>query len=457
MKSNNERRTAMNTIPILANFLSINSEDIEELNTITNDDGNIILIKLKKKECYCPHCHSSSIRFKEYRHREIKHALFLGKQTTFILLNRKYRCNACNKTFMEPNTFAPKRSKTSYETIRVVLSAASKYNATWKEIGEKAHISDTAAIDIFDRYVNIKRLSLPKVLSIDECYNKHQFSKPYSCIFFDFLQTKIVDVIEDRSKHNLFVYLSKLTKEERNNVQYVVIDMWEPYLDTAQRFFPNAKVAIDSFHVIEQMGAALDKVRRRILNGYSKGTIEYYLLKKWNKTLFKDYHIWDEKFKVKGLGNGYFNFYQIQKMIVKINEDLFIAQRFYSMYKHLNLLTTYEGAETMLDKVINDKEIIKVPEFIPIIQMLITWKEWIINSFIIVDGRRLSNGPIEGFNSNFKKMMTVANGLYSFERFRNKLMFCYNKPNTLVPVKERIRKRPRKKRGPYKKPRNCDF
>ena len=80
---------------------------------------------------------------------------------------------------MEPNIFAPKRSRVSYETIRVVLEAVSKYNITWKEIGEKAHVSDTAAIDIFDRFVNLSRGTLPRVLSIDECYNKHQFQKPY--------------------------------------------------------------------------------------------------------------------------------------------------------------------------------------------------------------------------------------------------------------------------------------
>ncbi len=50
--------------------------------------------------------------------------------------------------------------------------------------------------------------------------------------------------------------------------------------------------------------------------------------------------------------------------------------------------------------------------------------------------------------------MSVANGLYSFARFRNRLMYCYNKPNCLAPVKEKIKKRPRGKRGAYKKPGN---
>ena len=116
--------------------------------------------------------------------------------------------------------------------------------------------------------------------------------------------------------------------------------------------------------------------------------------------------------------------------------------------------TVFNEDKTMIDSFINHKDILKVKEFIPIIQMLINWKEYIINSFNIVDGRRISNGPIEGFNSNFKKMMNVANGLYNFARFRNRLMYCYNKPNCFSPVKEVIKKRLRGKRGSYKKPGN---
>ena len=444
----------MINISSLANFLSIDSKEIDDIVSITNDKENIITLTLKKKECFCPNCKSTHFRLKEYRYRRIKHSLFLNKPTIFILKSRKNKCLECNKTFMEPNAFAPRNSRVSYETIHTVLETAKAYNSTWKEIGTRAHVSDETAMNIFDRYVNPPRGKMPKVLSIDECYNKHQFNKPYSCIFFDFLASKIIDVIEDRSKINLGRYLSKISREERLNVKYVVIDMWEPYLDIASIYFPDATIAIDSFHVLKEMGFALDKVRRRIMNGYQKGSEEYYLLKKWNDLLYNDQKSWDEKIKIKGLGNRWYNKYQLQQKMLNIHPDLKIAQEFYIQYKRHNQATNIEAASEMIDYFINYKDIIRVNEFIAIIQMLINWKEYIINSFNIVDGRRISNGPIEGFNSNFKKMMNVANGLYSFQRFRNRLMYCYNKPNCLSPVKEKIKKRPRGKRGAYKKPGN---
>ena len=441
----------MINISSLANFLSMNAKEIDDISSVTTENGNFITITLKKKECLCPNCHEAHYELKEYYKRKIKHALFLNTPTTFLLKNRRYRCLECGKTFVENNNLAPKKSRVSYETIYTVLEAAREWNATWKSIGKRGHVSDETAINIFDRYVNPPRGKMPKVLSIDECYNKHQFNKPYSCILFDFLDSKIIDVIEDRSKVNLGRYLSKISREERLNVKYVVIDMWEPYLDVASIYFPDAIVAIDSFHVLKEMGFALDKVRRRIMSGYQKGSEEYYLLKKWNDLLYNDQKSYGEKMKIKGLGNRWYNKYQLQQKTLAIHPDLKIAQEFYILYKRQNQITNIEGAEKMLDGFINFKDAISVQELVPIIQMLINWKEYIINSFNIVDGRRISNGPIEGFNSNFKKMMNVANGLYSFPRFRNRLMYCYNKPNCLSPAKERIKKRPRGKRGPYKK------
>lgn len=442
----------MITISSLATFLSINADDIKEITPIKCNGNDIIFITLKRKETTCPCCSSRKVELKEYKKRKIKHALFLGNATTFVLKYRRFKCLECGKTFSESNNFAPKKSRVSYETIRVVLKQCKNYASTWRQIGEIAHISDTAVVNIFDRYVNPARGTLPRILCMDECYNKHQFSKPYSCILFDFLKPEIIDIFEDRSKLNLARYFGKMSEAERSNVEYAIIDMWEPYLDIALRYFPNVTVAVDSFHVIKNIGAALDKVRRRVMRRYKSKDIEYKLLKKFNFTLFKEYRMWDEKFKVKILGNKWYNCHQIREMILKIDPELRQAYDYYSLYKLKNKMTSYEKAGEMLDYFINDESILNVNEFVSVVSMLQTWKTWIINSFIYVDGRRLSNGPIEGFNSNFKKVMHVANGLFTFMRLRNRLMYCYNKLECFTPVKIKIAKPGRKKRGQYKKP-----
>lgn len=56
--------------------------------------------------------------------------------------------------------------------------------------------------------------------------------------------------------------------------------------------------------------------------------------------------------------------------------------------------------------------------------MLERWFPEIINFFIVVDGLRMSNGPMESLNSRIKRI--IDNG-FGFSRFRNKVMYSLNK------------------------------
>ena len=437
----------------MANFLSIDETIIEDIKVITTLNNVIIYIILKRKECSCPNCSSLKVELKEYKIKRFNHSFFLGKETTFFHKYRRFRCLKCGKTFSETSPFTPKKGKESFETIRLILDYARSYTRTWKDIAKLAHTSDTTAINIFDRYVNPPRGNLSRVICIDECYNKHQFSKAYSAVFFNFLDRKLLDVIDGRDKGNLIRYFSKISKEERYNVEYIVTDMWESYLDVASILFPHAIVAIDSFHVIKEIGSALDLVRRRIMRRYKKGTKEYYLLKKWHKVIYNVQDPFDKKQKVKGYDNKWINAYDIQQLILKLDDELAYAQHYYMLYRYHNEHSSKEEFTKRIEMFIGDSNIIKIEEFIPIVNMLSNWKPWILNSFIKVDGIRLSNGPIEGFNSFFKRLLYVSNGISTYQRFRNRLMFCYNKIDHISRATP-FKKPKRGKRGPYKKSSN---
>ncbi|HHX81144.1 MAG TPA: transposase [Acholeplasmataceae bacterium] len=60
------------------------------------------------------------------------------------------------------------------------------------------------------------------------------------------------------------------------------------------------------------------------------------------------------------------------------------------------------------------------------------WRTEIINSFIRIGNRRLSNSAIEGVNSRIKTIIKNANGYNNFKRLRNKIIFSINKN---VPIK----------------------
>ena len=66
--------------------------------------------------------------------------------------------------------------------------------------------------------------------------------------------------------------------------------MWELYKAIAEVYFKNATIFVDPFHVMKHVIAALDKVRLDVMRKYKKNSNEYYLLKKFNYLLFKNYN-----------------------------------------------------------------------------------------------------------------------------------------------------------------------
>ena len=83
---------------------------------------------------------------------------------------------------------------------------------------------------------------------------------------------------------------------------------------------------------------------------------------------------------------------------------------------------------------------------------LINWFDEICASFDLVDGQRISNGPVEGINSRIDKILSNACGYQNFARMRNRLMYSLNKSSnpSSYAIDETV-KREGKKRESYKK------
>ncbi|MBI5976106.1 transposase, partial [Staphylococcus canis] len=56
--------------------------------------------------------------------------------------------------------------------------------------------------------------------------------------------------------------------EERKRVQTVSIDMYQPYIVLIQELFPNAKIIIDRFHIIQSLNRALNMARVSVMHTF---------------------------------------------------------------------------------------------------------------------------------------------------------------------------------------------
>ena len=76
--------------------------------------------------------------------------------------------------------------------------------------------------------------------------------------------------------------------EARQQVQFITLDMSGAYIPLAKRLFPNAKIVLDRFHIIQHLSRAFLKTRIAIMNQFDKKSLPYRALKNHWRLFQKD-------------------------------------------------------------------------------------------------------------------------------------------------------------------------
>ena len=411
---------------------------IKKLDTIKNNNIIYCYITLENQNDKCPHCGSSSVIL-GYKNKKIKHSISNNNPCFIIYKARRFYCKVCKQTYFEKNPFALKNDKLSTYTIYAVLNDLKDHTVTFKNVALKYNLSITSVQSIFDSYVDTKRRKLPEVICIDEFYTSKKRQFKYACVFLDFVSKKIIYVYPSRKKDKLTSELSFIPKNERLNVKYVVIDMWDTYRDLASIYFPNCKVAVDSFHVISHLNDAIDSIRIKVMKKYDKRTnklvqndIYYYMLKKFHFFFTMNFEkIFNGQTYIQKMKTSWTK-HEIRSYLFSIDKNLKDAYYLKERYREFNLTASYDNCDDEFDELIDEFLNSKFEEFRVFGKLLIHWKAEIKNSFIRYQGKRLSNGPIEGANSRIKTILKSANGYTNFNRLRNRIMYSLNKD---IPIK----------------------
>ncbi len=378
------------------------------------------------------------------------------KMITFV---KRYKCLDCNLSFSDINPVAFDDWSFTRIAIISILNKLKPYNATYASIARMYGISVTRVVDIFDAFVRIKRHSLPKVLLIDEFHFSRRAKYKYPAILMNFENNLIIDIVESRTHDIMSDYFFKISLEERKKVEYICTDMSFIFKPLLKTYFPHSTLLIDHFHVIRLINDQLNHTRKRIMRKYEKNkkSIEYRLLKHRYKILLKSRNDVDcEVFKHDKILGYHVTENMILEKLLSFDDELKQAYSAKEEYLIFDQVTKDEVNDTDKRKELND--VIKrfkhtqVEESICVAETLSHWKEEILNSFIWVNGRRISNGPCEGKNNYIKKILFNANGMTNFQRARNRILYSQNKYETYSTKEhEDSIKRSCEPRGHYKK------
>ena len=432
------------TLIITQNLKEIDKYNFNSLDYEETVIGDTIYIKTSINRTFysCPICESKNIVKNGYNIKTIRHNTDHFWKKIYTIKIPRYKCKNCNHNFYEKDILAPANCNYSFPTILAALIDYKNLNSTINSISKQFHLDVHEFINLFDKYVaEPKLLYLPEVVSFDEKFvNRTICENGYAFVLVDWLSVKILDIVSSRHLDRLDAYFSKISPKLRSYVKYITMDMYDTYLRIAKTYFNNAIIAVDSFHVLQNLIRAFEKVRNKFLRKYDNGSDElednseeYYLLKKGKDLLTVLYGNLSTELKYNKRLHMHISDRTFVNYILKIDSELDKAYWLLQDYLEFNRCLTKDEASSEIDEIIDKFFNSGITSYIEFAKTLSTWKEYILNSFIrIYDPykkkyRRLSEGPIEGRNSQIQKIHINSNGFSNFNRFKKVVIYKINK------------------------------
>jgi len=85
----------------------------------------------------------------------------------------------------------------------------------------------------------------------------------YKTLLTDLEQARVIDVVEDRTAKAAEQLWQTLTPGQKQTVEAVAVDMWEPFIGTIEKEVPDAVIVRHKYRVSSYPGKAVDQVCRQ--------------------------------------------------------------------------------------------------------------------------------------------------------------------------------------------------
>lgn len=376
-----------------------------KIKNITHADTFVkIYLETNPSEHICPNCGKQTKRVHDYRDQKIKDLPFQFKNCFLVLRKRRYICT-CGKRFYEKYSFLARYQQRTTRLTHIIAHMLREL-VSMKSIAKRTNVSPSTVARILDTL----SYSCPKLknsISIDEFKGDTDAGK-YQCIIVNPNLPSVMDILPNRSQANLTSYFSGLNRAERYRVKFFVCDMWQPYVDLAKIYFPNAAIIIDKYHFIRQVTWATEKVRKRLQKTMPVALRKYY--KRSRKLILTRYYKLKEEKK------------HACDLMLQYNDDLRLAHKLKEWFYAICQNKKYSEQRKQFFEWIKWAETSGLEEFEKCAATYRNWSEGILNAFKY----GLTNGPTEGYNNKIKILKRVSFGMKNFPRFRTRILHSMN-------------------------------
>ena len=271
----------MDNNEFLMTALGLQGVDIENIEFDKTSLTAQVTVRQRREECVCPHCEEPLYGVKQWKKRTLLGAClgaFLKVKIVFYHLQAG--CGRCVKHRLAKADFLHERFKnmstafaelagrwmeeTTCEAVHRMLGCPSM--TLWRLDGWRSKrmkkdlvIPENLPLRLMSADEVHMRTVKPKKSRMD----KNQWKKKFITNLVSYEAAHVVSNARGRNAKSLKTCLKALTEKQREKIKFLAVDMHDGFIRAAEEMCPNAKVAVDRFHVAEGLNKAFNKVRQQ--------------------------------------------------------------------------------------------------------------------------------------------------------------------------------------------------
>ncbi|EOH2440851.1 ISL3 family transposase, partial [Campylobacter coli] len=391
-------------------------------------DKNITLNKVLKHKTHiemiatldyapgnCNHCQGKQIKYDFQKPSKIPFLEVAGFPSLIRLKKRRFQCKNCRKVTVSETSLVQKNCQISEPLRQKVAQALVNRQAL-------THIAQDLAISTSTVHRKLKEFTfkedfsrLPEILSIDEfSYQKGKLA----FIAQDFETKKIITILENRTQITIRNHFFRYSKEARNSVKVVTVDMSGSYIPMIPKLFPKAKIVIDRFHIVQHMSRALNHTRIQLMTQFDKKSLEYRALKYYWKSVLKD----SRKLSLNSFRSRTFGETLTPKeCLTEIFHLVPELKGYYDLYQLLLFHLQEKNADYFFDLI--EEALPHLNQtFKTALRTILHHKQHVINAIELP----YSNAKLEATNKLIKDIKRNAFGFRNFDNFKKRIFIALN-------------------------------
>ena len=405
----------MRLIKNTTELIGIKDQNIKISLVFETDTHIEIQAKLDYPAPSCPHCQGKMIKYDFQKPSKIPLLEQTGTPTLLRLKKRRFQCKSCRRVTVAETSIVEKNCQIS-NLVRQKVAQLLTEKVSLTDIARRLRVSTSTVYRKLDQFTFKEHYDkLPAVMSWDEFgFKKGELA----FVAQNYETNELITILDNRRQTSIRNYFLKYPLKARQQVQFITMDMSGAYIPLAKRLFPNAKIVLDRFHIIQHLGRAFLKTRIAIMNQFDKKSLPYRALKNHWRLFQKD----SRKLSL----NSFYSktFHQTLSPHEVVGKTLDFSEEptdYYTLYQIL-LFHFQEKRVAEFFELIEENRSKVNHYFQTVFRTFLRHKQYIKNAL----ETDYSNAKLEATNKLIKDIKRLGFGFRNFINFRKRILITLN-------------------------------